>query len=193
MSENWCHNRLTLTGPAERIRDLWTRAQTADPGSKSFGLLQVLRPEPTYSPGETWWEWRVENWGTKWDISGENLELVEAGPTAAITGEFVSAWSPPTEAIHWYACHAGDVRVTLTYHEPRMCFVGAFEAENGEVIRDDCYDYTECLAATVESVVSADLLAEWGILDSLVEYERRPEDWETVKHTVSGRDIIGDH
>lgn len=189
---NWCHNKLTLTGPLDEVRDLWVRAQTADPGSGGFGLLQVLRPEPAYGEGEIWWEWRVENWGTKWDVSGDDLELVEAGSTAAITGEFVSAWSPPTEALHAYAHSHGECRVTLTYHEPEMCFVGAFEAEGGMVIRDDCYDYTECLAATVGDVVSEDLLTEWRIEQSLREYERRPEDWETVKHRVGGRDIIGD-
>ena len=50
-----------------------------------------------------WYDWRVTNWGTKWDISDEGLEYVDNGDgTSVIQGWFDSAWAPPIEAYNTY-------------------------------------------------------------------------------------------
>ena len=128
---NWCNNSITITGPKATITDLWNRAQKADPNGE-FGLLNAMVPMPrelegTTSPSDTpnWYNWRVNNWGTKWDISDEGLELSEDG--TEITGWFDSAWSPPIEAYNTFLTENQECSIRATYEEGGMDFAGIYE------------------------------------------------------------------
>ena len=137
---NWCSNNITIQGPADKIRALWAAAQAED-----SGLLQALRPMPaelqgTEAPNDApnWYDWRVTNWGTKWDINGEGLEfeLLPDG-RAMIHGWFDSAWSPPTGAYEQFCENNDDVYICASYFEPGMGFIGIWDNED---IGDVCYD-----------------------------------------------------
>jgi len=105
---NWCNNTLTIQGPTKTLKPLWDEAN-----SEGSGLLNAMKPMPkelndTTSPSpkegvpqplvdghDNWYSWRVDNWGTKWDVDMEGLEFTDNGDgTAAITGWFDSAWHP---------------------------------------------------------------------------------------------------
>lgn len=74
---NWCNNSITITGPRDKIHTMWRQA--IKPEEQGGGLLRGICPEPEYAePTEgqvmpDWWNWRVSNWGTKWEISSEGL------------------------------------------------------------------------------------------------------------------------
>ena len=139
---NWCNNSITITGPAAKIQALWEDAQTADKGE--FGLLNAIAPMPrelegTTAPseGDNWYDWRVSNWGTKWEIDSEGLELSEDG--TEISGWFESAWSPPITALERLVEQNTDCSVTLYYEEPGMDYAGKFTGSEG-VYDDDCLE-----------------------------------------------------
>lgn len=109
---NWCENTLYLSHPdpamMKKAVDAWNNRE----------FLSVMCPEPDYettpvfpaypdivgnndpvAPSKAWWDWRVQNWGTKWDIGYDPALDNEAVLTnGKMVVSFDSAWSPPIEA-----------------------------------------------------------------------------------------------
>ena len=116
---NWCNNGITITGPKDKIQALYQEIKGKDK------FLDVMVPMPTalrdttsppypkdsphYKPQpyvdgyNNWYDWCVNNWGTKWDINDEGLvfEDTEDG-YATISGGFESAWAPPIDAYNTF-------------------------------------------------------------------------------------------
>lgn len=178
---NWCSNSISITGPKDKIKALWDAAQKDE--QSGGGLLQAMHPMPasvgdektTDSVMPDWYTWRVNNWGTKWEISNEGLEYSEDGDLATISGWFESAWAPPTGAIEAYGEANEDVRIELSYHEPGMCFVGKATVEDGSM-DDDYYEYSGHSSDTVRDAIGADLDDEWNISEEMAQYEEENED-----------------
>lgn len=84
---------------------------------------------------DNWYDWRVNNWGTKWDVEAEISEVDDK--TLAIN--FDSAWAPPIAAIIKLATMFPNLAFRLSYIEPGMCFAGVFAAK-GDDVNDDCLD-----------------------------------------------------
>ena len=134
---NWCNNTLSLTGPKEKITAIYNKAKKDD------ALLQQLKPMPealegTTSPSPTegkvqpmvdgfdnWYDWRVQHWGTKWDVDMEGLELSDDGTT--ISGWFDSAWAPPIHAFEYFLTDNEDCSIKSYYYEGGMDFAGLWE------------------------------------------------------------------
>lgn len=176
---NWCNNSLTITGSTESIKDLWESAQAAD------GLLQAIKPMPaelegTTSPGESpnWYDWRVNNWGTKWDVDLHGLEFTDRGDgTAEISGWFDSAWSPPIEAMQTLADDFDSCYVELMYMESGMAFVGCWDSDGA----DDHYEYDGCSSDNVRDFIPDYLVDHYDLENLLAEYEE--EEGEDVDLT----------
>lgn len=162
---NWCNNNISITGPKDQITALWERAQTADNGN--FGLLNAMVTMPkalegTTSPSDTpnWYEWRVTNWGTKWDIGDHGLELSEDG--SEITGWFDSAWAPPSMALMSFAEKNGDITITNYYYEGGMDFGGLVSCDRG-VCEDDYVENIQELVQEGEDNLVRELDDQFGI------------------------------
>ena len=147
---NWCNNSITISGPTETIKQLWEDAGSGE----DFGLLQAMAPMPqelegTTAPsedGQDWYNWRVNNWGTKWDISDEGLEFTDNNDgTASIDGWFDSAWAPPIGAYEKFLDDMDNCSIEASYYEPGMDFGGFwrngddfyFEDLTAELKRDE--------------------------------------------------------
>jgi hypothetical protein len=85
-----------------------------------------------------WYSWRIDNWGTKWDIEAsleqEDDELIEY--------QFDSAWSPPVPWMDVVSKKFPRLKFQMKYEEPGMCFMGNASAKDG-VYNDDCIDYSD--------------------------------------------------
>ncbi|NDB65730.1 MAG: hypothetical protein EB168_08700 [Euryarchaeota archaeon] len=133
---NWCNNTITIQGPTDTIKPLWETA-------KQEGLLQAIKPMPkelegTTSPApregtpqplvdgfDNWYDWRVANWGTKWDVDTEGLEYTDNGDgTSSIAGYFESAWSPPIDAYQTFCDDMDNCSLDAYYDEGGMDFAG---------------------------------------------------------------------
>ena len=77
--------------------------ETLGKGENAYTSLSIKDPDdPTKSTQDRrWYEWRKENWGTKWDVYDPIIEeepYVElTGPSNDIGVNFLTAWSPPNE------------------------------------------------------------------------------------------------
>ena len=102
-------------------------------------FLSGLRFKSTDVNDERWYDWRCQNWGTKWDVDRHGLKFIDHGDdTASISGWFDSAWSPPIGACEEYLEHNKDCSIRLIYYEPGMDFMGIWEDFD-----DRCYNCSE--------------------------------------------------
>ena len=148
---NWCSNSITISGSTDTIKQLWDDAHVGD----DFGLLNAMVPMPkelndttkgTDGDAVNWYDWRVTNWGTKWDVSDEGLEYVDnKDGTSHITGWFDSAWAPPIEAYNTFLDDMDGCSIEATYEEGGMDFAGIYT--------DGDDQYMEGLAEWCEKVV----------------------------------------
>ena len=128
--------------------------------------------QPKVDGHDNWYSWRVDNWGTKWDIDPkEGLEFTDNGDgTAQISGWFESAWAPPIEAYNTFVEDMDGCSLNADYHEPGMDFAGFYD--NG----DD--EYMEGLGEYCEQVVKGKTQLE----DTPELFQRLDEQFELVEN-----------
>lgn len=167
---NWCNNSVTLRFPtkeeakdfSEHLDRVQSEEQIKDEFENDLTVLGYFVPEPDYNHDDQgWYWWRVNNWGTKWDISLYHHEWVD---DCEIVLGFDTAWSPP---IHVYeAMDEQGVNVFASYWEGGMCFAGRWEL--GE---EEHYDYSSYEDPDeLREFIGEDLDDEWGISDMVREY-----------------------
>lgn len=154
---NWCSNSLTLKHDDPAMID------KAVAGFTEGKLLETLVPYE----GEWDYDWCVANWGTKWDVGGDNGYTRPNPNTLKIS--FESAWAPPTEA--YRKMEELGFEVKAMYYEPGMCFAGLYEDGS-----DDYYEYNEMTAEEASNTLPVELDEEFGISDQMAEYEQEQEE-----------------
>ena len=159
---NWCDNTLTLTHEDPTQID---RAITAFREGK---LCQEFHPmQPQLLEDESWYSWRVDNWGTKWDIGGETAGHVDRLSENSVYFAFESAWSPPVEFYSFLVEELGFA-VDAMYYEPGMGFAGRFY--DGE---DQFVQWTSLEEA--RELLDDDLNEAFGIIESMEQWEEENE------------------
>jgi len=118
----------------------------------------------------TWYDFCVNEWGTKWDVDA--IETIEVeGDVDHITFGFDSAWSPPTGAME-YLMEQGFT-VKLYYYEPGMAFAGVWD--NGD---DDYFEIGGMSSEEAKSVIPQELDEMFGISETIAEYEEEENENE---------------
>lgn len=139
---NWCECCLTVSGKrsqVENFRD--TVINESDDTKLSF---QKIRPEPITFPSSRtnlpdWYEWRAENWGTKWDTSECFSSILKLNPdniseSSIINYRFNTAWAPPIPVIKHASTRWPTLTFTLSFDEGGMDFGGFIVFKEGQEI-----------------------------------------------------------
>lgn len=163
---NWCENHVYIeTTPAE------IEAIIAAIKAPYGGLLHYLCPEPEHPEEENnvimpaWYNWRRENWGTKWEVQAEIVShSVEGG---WINLAFDSAWSPPIEAFDNWLVQDNQRKVNIRYIEWGMAFCGEYDSIGVSETYSIPMNTKEA-----EATIPAELDDEFGILDTIAQWEQ---------------------
>ena len=75
-----------------------------------------LRFESTDVMDDRWYNWRVQNWGTKWDAY--TMEIDDTDMPHGFEVQFETAWSPPEEVCHAIREQFDDLCISWFYDEP---------------------------------------------------------------------------
>lgn len=122
---NWCFNRVVLTHENVEAVDEFEKHLVKNKGEDIF---QYLRPRPE-DQDPNWYDWNVQNWGTKWDTSvdwkrdGDEIHL-----------SFESAWSPPISLFEYL--EQDRWTIDAQYIEEGMGYVGEYTEG-----ADNTYEY----------------------------------------------------
>ena len=131
---NHTSNRLTMRGSNSEVARFVNEnksEETDDVGSPiplSFEKLVPTPPEMLESNDikngkmPDWYNWRVENWGTKWDVSELDIEYDEE----VLELTFSTAWSPPEGIMQELKDKYPDLGFSCFYDEPGMEIAGYY-------------------------------------------------------------------
>lgn len=135
---NWSINEIEISGDELLLEKFNEDNTTLDDNGKitlSFNL-SVPTPENLLSIDKVgeygWYDWRIENWGTKWDAS--NAEPVFQNGNLYYFAD--TAWAPPTAWLEKVSAIYPELTFTVYYDEPGMCFAGKSVFINGEFQSD---------------------------------------------------------
>ena len=123
-------NNLTVEHDDPTMVDRFEKAYNAGNTCNEF----ISVPEDI---GEGWYNFCVNNWGTKWDFGGagnRGLDATRVGNQVSCT--FDSAWAPPVGLYEKLVELGYDVKAS--YWEPGMAFCGTWD--NGF---DNYMEYTD--------------------------------------------------
>ena len=142
---NWCGNRLAVSlwckvededKARKQMKEFVSRAEVIEEGGEIVNSLSMynLYPMPkeledtkAHSDKPNWYDWRVEHWGTKWDISAclnyDDEEYLEYS--------FESSWAPPVRFLEKVSKDFPLLKFVLKYEEEGVGFIGRAIACNG--------------------------------------------------------------
>ena len=143
---NWCENRLEVRGKEADV-DRFAEGFVKN-GISAFVPTPKELVEDTGTEEEnmkkygaaSWYDWRLENWGTKWDITDVYTLERDEGYAAF---SFDTAWAPPIEAFEKISKMFPGLEFILQYEEPLMGFFGQAVFKDGGLVEDDEYEWDE--------------------------------------------------
>ena len=187
---NYCSNYLTLTheDPAMivRAKDALERGEflaefipvpeelqivagsVGNPVEQAKLEADTQRNIEKYGYGN-WYDYCVNEWGTKWDVGGDGQEVDITEDGTMLTTYFDSAWAPPTNA--YEKLQDMGFGVEAMYYEPGMAFAGKWDHGS-----DDYYEFGSMSADQAESEIPSDVDFAFGITESIREYERENQE-----------------
>lgn len=92
-----------------------------------------------------WYEWRLLNWGTKWNLAADSISVEKYDDRNEFS--FDTAWNPPKPIVEKLSVLFPELTFALRYIEPYMDFAGDFIYRNGEkednTYKNGDWKYTE--------------------------------------------------
>ncbi len=188
---NWCNNRVVISHedtqklealvvaikegkfcdhviPVPEDLKIVAGSVGSDDDPKQIELVRKTAENVQKYGAGNWYDFCVNRWGTKWDVDPYDPEDVKIEDNTIEFG-FDSAWAPPV-GIYEELVNQGFV-VEATYYEPGMAYVGRWY--DGY---DDCVEFGGETSATVRDVIGEELEDEYGISESMAEYEAMNRD-----------------
>ena len=125
---NHTDNRVILShADSQKIDDIYNVMNTDD-----ANLLQHIIPmDEALLDGGDWYEWRLDNWGTKWDIYETHCTRIDAN---TLQLNFLTAWSPPIPVYDKLTDMGFDVHAR--YLDEGWMYVGEYDDEGGWFTED---------------------------------------------------------
>lgn len=148
---NWCDNTLHISGDKEQLElfkqksiirsgknlDIFVMDGTI-PMPQELAIVEDVNEEEMAERKNKygfsdWYNWRHENWGTKWDAHDSNIDIEED----SISIYFLTAWSPPENWLKKVAEMYPLLTFDLAYMETGEWYAGRTIVKD-KFIQEDC-------------------------------------------------------
>jgi len=188
---NWCQNQLTLrhkdSREVERAIAAFQRGkllnefvpcpQELQDESTGFANADVKADRVAKYGYESWYDWSVQHWGTKWDVGGEDRGYAEFDEHTVVM-DFDSAWAPPIAAMQ--ALEQQGFEIKILYNEPGMAFCGWYVTGG---INEE-FNYTNLTAAETAEKLPDEIDDTFGIVEMLRDWEEATGDKDDTDRSV---------
>jgi hypothetical protein len=160
---NWCQNVATIRhDDVEKIDAIENELKTDKDNS---GLFQMLRPRPA-DQDESWYDWNVNNWGTKWEASVYDFERLD---DSSIRVNFDTAWGPCTTLYEYLDTEGYEI--DAVYNEEGMAFCGRYAFGS-----DEYYDYSQMDSYQMTEELPSEIVDVFNIIEYKQEWEAENEE-----------------
>jgi hypothetical protein len=190
---NWCNNTITIEHKDsakinEVVKSLTTKINDDTDESLFF---TYCKPEPDYSKTKVkatfpeisnkeyeedidrkWWDWRVQNWGTKWNIGVLDEDRITVKDNTVIFN-CETAWSPPLEALT--ELENKGFEIECDYYEGGCAFIGRYSTGAEKISWDLPETLAELKDMMKDNEVFKDLVESWGVDLDYEEMEREDD------------------
>jgi hypothetical protein len=190
---NWCNNTITIdhkdNAKINEVINSLTTKKSEDSNESLF--FPYCKPEPDYSKtkvkcaypditkkeyeediNQKWWDWRVQNWGTKWNIEVIGKDEIDINKNT-ITFSCNTAWSPPIEAL--VELEKKGFEIECDYYEGGCAFIGRYETNAEEKTWNLPETLAELKDMMKDNEVFKDLVESWGVDLDYEEMEKNNE------------------
>jgi len=170
---NWCENTITITGTPESLNNFRKTMNTIDTdGNKVEFTFSQTVPQPNNLVGNGWFEWNINNWGTKWDVNGDaNITIMND----CIIIQVQTAWSPPHAWAENCTAKFAGLKIKLAFFEIGVGYYGVSTYQDGAELKSESEHHDINF-------------------DTEYRYDEENEDMILAKHIVQFRnkhDIVG--
>ena len=167
---NWCANNAEFNNDdVAEVAKLEAHLKFLDEKKSDdnieAGLFGYFLPRPD-DQEESWYDWNISNWGTKWEASIYSWEKLNDN---CIKINFDTAWAPPTILYEFLAGNT-EWYVVASYYEPGMAFVGSNIGGYDDYYNIDGLDSLDGIPEI--------LVDEYNIREQMEEWEEENEDFD---------------
>jgi hypothetical protein len=195
---NYCNNVVEIQGPQHILKtlvehrldfmkihpypkdlDITAGREGPDDSVEQRALVKAEKSNLKRYGYKNWYDWCVNNWGTKWNAGGDNDAMQvdydeDVNNQGIALFQFDTAWAPPLGVMEKLMETHPELHIECRYHEPGVGFFGVWTDGS-----DRCYE-TEQFPKSTDAFWSqhADgrLLDEtFGMVESMQEYEADQE------------------
>ena len=110
---------------------------TASLGTKDNELSLVYAHNKEKFGYAHWYDWCINNWGTKWDARVEQFD--DDNPKSVYV-YYETAWSPPTAFLEWFCKQYPDTVFDVEYDEEGMFFEGRSSHDPVNGFQDETWE-----------------------------------------------------
>ena len=195
---NYCSNVVEIHGPQHILKtlvehrldfmkihpypkelDITAGREGADDSPEQKALVAAEESNLEKYGYRNWYDWCVNNWGTKWNAGGDNDAMQvdfdeDVGNQGIALFQFDTAWAPPLGVLEKLMETHPELSIECRYHEPGVGFFGVWTDGS-----DRCYE-TEQFPKSNDPFwtqhADGRLLDEtFGMVESMQEYEANQE------------------
>ena len=195
---NYCNNVVEIRGPVKQVKalvdhkldfqkihpyppelDITAGREGADDSPEQIALVAAEESNLKKYGYKNWYDWCVNNWGTKWNAGGDNDAMQvdfdeDQGDQGIALFQFDTAWAPPLGVLEKLMDTHPELSIECRYHEPGVGFFGVWT--DGV---DRCYEFENFTGSQDPFWTQHQdglLLDEtFGLVESLQEYEADQE------------------
>ena len=157
---NYCNNVVEIRGPVKVVKalvdhrldfqkihpyppelDITAGREGADDSPEQIALVAAEESNLKKYGYKNWYDWCVNNWGTKWNAGGDNDAMQvdfdeDQGDQGIALFQFDTAWAPPLGVLEKLMDTHPELSIECRYHEPGVGFFGVWTDGS-----DRCYEF----------------------------------------------------
>jgi hypothetical protein len=144
---NYCNNSLFIQGESVDVAKFYENNMIKGSDDMELDFSRAV-PQPKFDnpteqemfDSEGWYDWNIQNWGTKWNANTNYYDYEE--DSEQFTVDFDTAWSPPIAWLEKVVAKYPELTFNLAYHEAGMNFRGEADGSEGELV-NETWDMTK--------------------------------------------------